>query len=73
MKDVKTMREALSMVLEYHQAVRAGTAPAISKDDALELHGKLIEGLFYDVEELKRSSGLGPQFVSMSDVPTRLR
>lgn len=73
MDEVKTIKQAVKLMQEYNVAIRSGQEPKINVADYFELNAKVLESLMFKVEELERQIGLGPQFINMDDVPTRLR
>lgn len=71
--EIKTIKQAIGLMKEYNQAIRSGQPTKVNVPDLFELNVKIFESLMFRVEELERQIGLGPQFISMDDVPTRLR
>lgn len=72
-EEVKTIKQAIKLMQDYNYAIRNGQPVNIGVPEIFELNVKIFESLMFRVEELERQIGLGPQFISMDDVPTRLR
>jgi hypothetical protein len=72
-EDIKTVKQAIKLLNEYNIAIRSGQPTQLTVPEIFELNVKVFESLAFRIEDLERQIGLGPQFINMDDIPTRLR